>query len=47
MGKHHFTIGKRQAGPMRCKGCHRPIPYGDRCPPCAQELRQRRRRKPR
>jgi rRNA maturation endonuclease Nob1 len=47
MGKHHFTIGKRQGGPLRCKGCRRTILYGDRCPDCQQQLRQRRKRKPR
>jgi hypothetical protein len=31
----------------RCVKCGNPIVYGERCPPCAQELRQRRKRKPR
>jgi predicted amidophosphoribosyltransferase len=35
--------GKRQ----HCLGCQRPIVYGDRCPDCQRELRQRKRRKPR
>ncbi len=29
-----------------CIRCGRPIVYGDRCPPCAQGLRLRRKRKP-
>jgi hypothetical protein len=35
--------GERQ----RCVKCGRPIVYGERCPPCARDLRQRQRRKPR
>jgi phage head maturation protease len=35
-------------GPARCLGqCGRRLVYGDRCPDCARELRQRKRRKPR
>jgi hypothetical protein len=37
----------RLATPTQCLGCHKPIVYGDRCQRCQQELRQRRKRKPR
>lgn len=51
MAKHHFNVGITGKGRStrwgHCLGCGRRIFYGDRCPPCAQELRQRKRRKPR
>jgi hypothetical protein len=58
MGKHHFRAGIRFGlGPSKgrhgCRGCHRPIVYGDRCPDCVAQARaqainrKRRKRKPR
>jgi hypothetical protein len=47
MGKHHMNVGVgvKQG---HCVGCHnRFVGPGDRCQPCQQKLRQRRRRKPR
>jgi hypothetical protein len=47
--KNHINVGQGngRSGPASCLGCHRPIVYGDRCPPCQRKLRQRRKRKPR
>jgi hypothetical protein len=46
MGKHHFRVGTTR-NTNRCLGCGARVFYGDRCPPCQQKLRQRKRRKPR
>jgi hypothetical protein len=42
----HITGTARSTG-GRCLGCRRVIVYGERCEGCKQELRQRRKRKPR
>ena len=52
MGKGHFRVAvlfgpSASKGRNRCIACQRPIVYGDRCETHKQELRQRRRRKPR
>jgi hypothetical protein len=45
MGKQRFWVG-RSGRPFLCLGgCKRPVFYGDRCPSCQRELRQRQRRK--
>jgi hypothetical protein len=33
-------IGAKRRPPV-CLGCHGPVMYGDRCPPCEQDLRER------
>jgi DNA-directed RNA polymerase subunit RPC12/RpoP len=42
----HFGADPRGPG-TRCVKCGDRILYGERCPPCQRELRQRKRRKPR
>jgi hypothetical protein len=44
--KTHFKVG-RAGTPRYCLGCSRRLVFGDRCPPCQQRLRERKRRKPR
>jgi hypothetical protein len=47
--KNFYTApqGARRS-PPRCMGhCGKRVMFGDRCPECARELRQRRKRKPR
>jgi hypothetical protein len=45
VGKHHFKVGVGRS-PARCLGqCGKRLVYGDRCPDCARELRQRRKLK--
>jgi hypothetical protein len=46
MGKHHFRAGIRFGlGPSKgrrgCRGCRRPIVYGDRCPACIAQAKAR------
>jgi hypothetical protein len=43
----HAGASTRGGATTRCIKCGVVIFYGDRCPPCQRELRQRRRRKPR
>ena len=45
--KHGFLFGPGRHVPAGCVGCRRPIAWGERCESCKQELRQRKRRKPR
>jgi hypothetical protein len=44
MGKstayYHAPTGARKS-PAFCLGCGKPIKFGERCPPCASELRRR------
>ena len=56
MGKGSYGLGGNKNagawpgfshGQRRYAGCRRKIVYGERCPDCARELRQRKRRKPR
>jgi hypothetical protein len=52
MGKNHFRTGvlfgpSASRGGNRCIACKRHIVYGDRCQDCREQLRQRKRRKPR
>ena len=42
----HFGSDPRGQG-RRCIKCGDRILYGERCPPCQQDLRKRRKRKPR
>ena len=47
-GAYYTAPSGARKSPSRCMGnCGRPLVYGDRCPPCANELRKRKRRKPR
>jgi hypothetical protein len=47
MAKHHFNVGMGSRW-GRCIGCGaKRFGPGDRCPPCQQRLRERKRRKPR
>jgi hypothetical protein len=41
----HFGADPRGGRGRRCVKCGDRILYGDRCPPCQRELRQRQRRK--
>ena len=43
----YYTAKGGRRGPGKCLGCKAPIVYGDRCLPCRDELRKRKRRKPR
>jgi cellulose synthase/poly-beta-1,6-N-acetylglucosamine synthase-like glycosyltransferase len=42
--RNHITVGTPGYG-LKCKGCRRPIVYGERCETCKRTLRQRQRRK--
>jgi hypothetical protein len=40
MGKsEYYTAKGGRRAPTVCLGCHKPIVFGERCPPCAHEVK--------